>query len=142
MKAIVKETSETVEVYPDELYRELYPYNSSRVWKEGELEFVMKYKKASNSIFSYDIRKDKIEEHEIIDTDECKFHHFSHNGNICSYNSRGATVQLLSYKSGYDNKYFLVSTDKASLGWISDSYKRVISDLKANCMNAIINMKL
>ena len=94
---------------------------------------------ALDKIYTYDIRKNTIEEHEIVETDACKFHYFNHDGNRCSYNSRGATVQLANYQNT-DDEYVLVSTDKTSLGWIKESYERVISDFRFKCVDAIIDV--
>ena len=91
-----------------------------------------------DKIYTYDIRKNTIEEHEIVGTDVCKFHYFNHDGNRCSYDSRGATVQLLNYRNT-DDKYVLVSVDEQSLGWIKESYERVITDFKFKCVNSVLD---
>lgn len=93
---------------------------------------------ALDKIYTYDIRKSTIEEHEIIETDAYKFHFFNHDGNRCSYDSRGATVQLANYRNT-DDKYVLVSTGKTSLGWIKESYERVITDFKFKCVNSVLD---
>lgn len=89
-------------------------------------------------IYTYDIHINTIEEHEIVETDACQFHFFNYNGSRCSYNSRGAIVQLLNYRNT-DDKYVLVSVDKQSLGWIKESYERVISDFRFKCVNSILD---
>ena len=91
-----------------------------------------------DKIYTYDIRKNTMEEHEILETDACKFHFFNHNGSRCSYDSRGATVQLLNYRNT-DDEYVLVSVDKQSLGWIKESYEKVISDFRFKCVNAVLD---